>query len=121
MNYRANQLINSILSDDSLHDSLGLSDLTTESLLARMETAVHAHAQQHHIHQVDLDTISSRFNKLPLGTASSWDSATGSKQPARTSITTTTHPRQHLRYVFVSRKKIVLIGTNHFFLNIAYK
>ena len=100
---RANQLINSILSDDSLHDSLGLSDLTTESLLARMETAVHAHAQQHHVHQVDLDTISSRFNKLPLGTASSWDSATGSKQPARTSITTTTptnHPRQHLRYVF---------------------
>jgi len=62
---KANQLINSILSDDSLEYSLGLSDLTSESLLAKMEQQpVHVLAE-------------SRINKLPLGTASSWDAATG--------------------------------------------
>ena len=52
---KANQLINSILSDDSLEYSLGLSDLTSESLLAKMEQQpVHVLAE-------------SRINKLPLG------------------------------------------------------
>ena len=65
------RLINLILSEDNFGDSLGLSDLTTESLLAKMEDPVVVPA-------------CGRINqKLPLGTASSWDAATGKTRAPR--------------------------------------
>ena len=65
------RLINLILSEDNFGDSLGLSDLTTESLLAKMEDPVVVPA-------------CGRINqKLPLGTASSWDAATGKTRTPR--------------------------------------
>jgi hypothetical protein len=79
---RASQIISHFLPPDEKEDYLGLADLTSESLLAKMASSTSSEEQQQQPPAAAAaSAVLPKHPKIPLGNASSWDAATRTRHP----------------------------------------